>query len=288
MPRFRSQAAAASKDIRALLDRTRADLLAQLAGAAGDDRSASGYDRYLAAQRAEAIRRALEDLDAQARAVSDRTLAKLAVDGAGDVADRIEQLLGPAAPRIGVDVPTLQLVQDLAGAQVTGVLDDARRRINIAMQRGMAGALDLPGMAKEIDEALGGDAPVGRVENILRTESVRAYSQSEAAAVEKLAEGPVADELIKRWRVADRTARTRPSHLAIDGQERELKDLFNVGGGATAATPPGSGVGHEANGPADPSLPVEEAASCRCTVHYVLRSAAEQPYIARSRAGATT
>lgn len=287
MPRFRSEAAAASKDIRALLDRTRADLLALLAGDAGADRSTTDYDRFVAAQRADAIRRALEALEAQTRAVSDRTLATLAADGAADVGAKIEQLVGMTAPRVGVDIPTLQLVQDLAGAQVTGVLDDARRKINIAVQRGMAGALDLPAMQREIDEALGGDAPVARVETILRTEGVRAYSQSEAAAIEKLADGPVADELIKRWKVADRTARTRPSHLAIDGQERELGDLFNVGGGATAATPPGSGVGFEANGPADPSLPPEEAISCRCTVHYVLRSLAEQPYIARSRAGAT-
>lgn len=287
MPRFRSQANAAAKDVRGLLDRARADILALLAGDVGADRSTTDYDRFLATQRADAIRRALADLDAQARAVSDRTLATLAADGAGDVAAKFEQLLGPVAPRVGVDVPTLQLVQDLAGAQVTGVLDEARRKINIAMQRGMAGALDAPGMQKAIDEALGGDAPVARIENIFRTESVRAYSQAEAAAIEKIAEGPIGDELIKRWRVADRTPRTRPSHLAIDGQERELKDLFNVGGGATAATPPGSDVGHKANGPADPSLPVEEVAECRCTVHYIPRSAAEQPYIARSRAGAT-
>lgn len=286
MPRFRSAAKAAAKDVRALLDRARADILAMLAGDAGADRSTTDYDRYLATQRAEGIRRALEDLDAQARAISDRTLSVLAADGAGDVGSKIEQLLGAMAPRVGVDVPTLQLVQDLAGAQVTGVLDEARRKINITMQLGMAGSLDGPAMQRQISEALGGDAPVARVEDIFRTEGARAYTQSEAAAVERLAETPVADEMIKRWRVADRSPRTRPSHLAIDGQERELGDLFNVGGGATAATPPGSSVGHQANGPGDPSLPVEEVASCRCTVHYVLRSSAEQPYIDRKHAGA--
>lgn len=47
--------------------------------------------------------------------------------------------------------------------------------------------------------------------------------------------------------------RTRPSHFAADGQRRRLEDPFRVGG-------------FDLDRPGDPNAPIQEIASCRCTI----------------------
>ncbi len=268
--------------IRALLEQTRADMLGVLL----DDldpagRSPTDYDRFLAQQKERAIGEALVRLERELLAASNDTLAGAAQLGVDDLAGRMGQLL-VRAPTIGVDTGTLQFVQQFAGTQIVGVVSDVRVKVNGAMQRAIAGALDLRGLQREIRDAFGGNVTSSRVERIVRTETVRAYTQAQAAADEQLVDEDVDLELIKVWVTVggDRgDGRNRSSHLAIHGQERELWQLFNVGGGATDATEPGSSVGFKANAPADPSLPPAEGIQCRCTVHYRQRNRAKQPYI---------
>ena len=68
-------------------------------------------------------------------------------------------------------------------------------------------------------------------------------------------------DMVKEW-IATPDVRTRPTHLAADGQRVALNEKFTVGG-------------FQADFPADPSLPPAEAYSCRCTVGYLIPD--EQP-----------
>lgn len=282
MPSSQRDAGQTISAIRALLDRTRADLLGSLLDDVDTNLSPTDYDRFLVGQRLEQIDATMARLEFDVRTLADDELAAAAERGVADVVDRLSALDTPSSTPIGVDVPTLQLVQDIAGAQVRVALEEIKGKVNLAVQRAMAGGLDLRGLQREIRDAFAGNVTEDRIDKIIRTETVQAYSQAQAAADEKLAGTPVADELIKRWNAvggAGGDGRNRVDHMAIHGQERELDQLFNIGGGATAATPPGAAVGEKANGPADPSLSARQAIRCRCFITYHPRSRAKQDYI---------
>lgn len=268
----------AVREIRAVLDRTRGDLLAMLSedvpGVAPTE-----YDRFIAQSRVEAIDRALAQFEAEAVGTVSREIEAASRAAVQEVRRRLTAVTSPPPGLlIGVDIRTMEFVQDLAATQVRAVAEEVKAKIRGALQRAMAGGLTRVELEREIAKALGGDATMARVERIVRTETNQAFTQAEAAANEQLAETAVADDLIKVWR-ATKDGRTREEHLLVDGQERELDQLFSVGGGATAATPPGSGVGEQANAPLDPSLSAENAVNCRCTVVYIPRAEAKQPYI---------
>lgn len=69
----------------------------------------------------------------------------------------------------------------------------------------------------------------------------------------------------KEW-IATPDPRTRPTHIAADGQRRDLAEPFTVGG-------------YSADFPADPSLPPAERYNCRCTIGYLIpeREARQAP-----------
>lgn len=265
-----------------LLERTRAEMLGILADDVAGSSAPAQYDRFLAQQKEQAILRQMELLARDALAYSDERLSDAAGKAVKDHAKRIGAIGGTGEPIIGVDPSTLAFVQDFAGAQIRGVLDSVRSKVNSAMQRAIAGALDLRALQREVRDAFGGDVTAARIERIVRTETVRSYSQAQAAADEQLVDRDVDLDVIKLWR-SSKDTRTRASHRAIDGQERELWQPFHLGEGAAASTGPDEGVGFEANGPADPSLPAEEGINCRCTVIYVPRERARQPYIEKDR-----
>jgi SPP1 gp7 family putative phage head morphogenesis protein len=169
--------------------------------------------------------------------------------------------------------------ESTAGDLVREWAEGVGRRVRLATTRAVAGGLTEREYLKAIRDAMGDEGTVARVERIARTEVNRAYQQQRAANDEQLHDAGV--DLVKRW-VATLDDRVRDTHLAIHGQERELLDLFNVGGHATFDTPPKSSAGHKANGPMDPTLPAEESINCRCDVIYVDRAAAERRYIRKS------
>ncbi len=72
-------------------------------------------------------------------------------------------------------------------------------------------------------------------------------------------------DMLKEW-IATPDPRTRPTHIAADGQRQPLSEPFTVGG-------------YSADFPADPSLPPSERYNCRCTVGYVMpeREARQAP-----------
>lgn len=85
-----------------------------------------------------------------------------------------------------------------------------------------------------------------RANRIARTEAVGSYNAATLAAL--------ADEGVtgKQW-VSTRDARTRPTHIAADGQTVPLGEPFIVGGSALMM-------------PGDPSGPASDTINCRCTI----------------------
>lgn len=94
-----------------------------------------------------------------------------------------------------------------------------------------------------------------RAEVIARTESLRAvHAGNEELFRQAIARGDIhADQLTRTWNAAH-DGRVRPSHRAMDGQERKLGQKFETGDGVLIAYP------------GDPSAPIDETAQCRCAI----------------------
>jgi hypothetical protein len=241
-----------------------------LSGRGALGRSPTDFDLVTAARRKAAIEAEIARLErAVATTVGEgsRAAAHLAADAARDV----------AGVTVGVDARAVAYAQSSAADKVVAVTDLAKAQMRSAITRGLAGGLTMEELHAEIRKALGGGETEARLERIVRTELGNAYGQQSAAQDEVLLERGA--DVIKVWQ-ASRDGRTRDDHLAIDGQERELDEDFNVGRGATKSTPPG-GVGYPAAAPQDPRLPPEQAIQCRCTRVYRRREDAKQPYTRR-------
>lgn len=89
-----------------------------------------------------------------------------------------------------------------------------------------------------------------KAEDMSRTVATGAFNGANLFAAQAREE-ILGIELEKAW-LATIDSRTRPSHFAADGQRRKLNEPFNVGGASL-------------DRPGDPSGPIEEIASCRCT-----------------------
>lgn len=91
---------------------------------------------------------------------------------------------------------------------------------------------------------------MGKAEDLSRTVATGAFNGANLFAAQAREE-IMGIELEKVW-LATIDQRTRPSHFAADGQRRKLDEPFNVGGA-------------DLDRPGDPSGPIAEIASCRCT-----------------------
>lgn len=194
-----------------------------------------------------------------------------------DAARKAAKALHRGPADLGVDAGAISAAASNAAMEVRAVTDGLRAELNSAITRAFTGELDAAGLEQAIRDAFDGEVLEHRVERIIRTEVGEVFGRQQARVDQELA-GMGAD-LIKRW-VTAQDGRTRPSHAAIHGQERELDEPFSVGDGATASTPPG-GPGFPADAPLDPGLPAGDRINCRCTVVRVPRSQARQAYIAK-------
>lgn len=197
--------------------------------------------------------------------------------GAAQAAQAQGQASGGAVP-IEVSTSAVLRAQISAAEQVVGIGRSVRTALNQAVVDALTGGADRQAFESAIRDAMGPDVLEQRVERIARTELSKVYMGQQAVADQVLAHAPGVD-LIKRWVKSGKgPGRSRPEHDAIHGQERELDDLFDMGGGATAETPPGGGA-WRCMGPLDPSLPAAMAIHCGCDVVRVPRSEAQQSYI---------
>jgi len=95
-----------------------------------------------------------------------------------------------------------------------------------------------------------------RGENVARTEALGALNEASDEALRQVVdEGLAPQESIIRIWDATLDARTRPDHVAADGQERGLNEAFDVGGVAMMH-------------PGDFSAPAEQVINCRCVARH--------------------
>jgi hypothetical protein len=241
--------------------------------------AATDFDTFQALTKKEALQQEMDRLEGE--------LLKRVQGGAERMADatvkRAQQQAAPdAGPALGlsVDAGAVRRAQMDAASEVVGVSKSVRTALNVAVVDALTGASDRPAFEKAVRDAMGPDVLEHRVERIARTELSKAYMGQQAANDRVLARAPGVD-LIKRWVKSGKgTGRSRPEHDAMHGQERELDEDFDMGGGATAATPPGGGL-YRCAGPLDPRLPASMVVHCGCDVVRVAREEAQQAYISK-------
>lgn len=242
----------------------------------------TSYSRTVALRRKQALEAGIDRLE---REIAERAGEVLRDVGKAATLEAAGASGAVGQPGVGIQATAVATAIESAGAEVRNVTDAIRREIGAAVTRAVSGRLTAEEYANALRSAFDGKAPAYRIERILRTETSGVWMAQQAAVDETLAEtGP---DLVKRWETVGGSrgdGRNRDSHLLIHGQERELDEPFSVGGGATDATPPGSGVGEQAMSPLAANLSAGERINCRCRYVRVPRSEARQPYIAKSRA----
>lgn len=140
----------------------------------------------------------------------------------------------------------------LAQAQnrLVGIGNELWFNARTAIAEGLAAGEDMPTIAGRVRAAAGVTEPRARV--IARTESHGARNTVNAASVRRAASAfGSANAFARRWQAAE-DARTRPTHVAADGQTVPLNEPFTVGRASL-------------DFPGDPLGPPEEVINCRCT-----------------------
>lgn len=260
----------------AALQRARAQVVDLLTADLTDADGPTDFSRFVAERRKQAIEQAITRLERELLGVAEETATE-ATRAAAEAAS------AKAGIGVAVDPGVVAYAADWSANEIVGVTAALKARVRGQITNALAGGMTRAQLVAGIRDAFSGKVTQGRIERILRTEVITAFTQMDAAAHVAMKRAGV--DLIKVWRHSGKAPhRARDSHEAIDGQERELDEPFNVGGGATARTPPGN-VGHKAMVPLDPRLPPEEAIHCGCYVIEVPRGQAKQAYIDKAAKG---
>lgn len=174
--------------------------------------------------------------------------AQVFIDAAGSVHAGMVSATGVSAlPTVG----SLVAEQYLAAATNTfnevgnDLWETARNELLDGFERGES----IPQLADRLRQSAGMTARTAVL--VGRTQVI------EASNAGSLATARVSGlKMEKEW-IATPDPRTRPTHLAADGQRVGLSEQFTVGG-------------YQADFPAAPSLPPSERYNCRCTLGYVM------------------
>lgn len=240
-----------------------------------------GFDNLVALQRKQAIDREIDSLEAELNARARKTAST--VTNAIAPAGRATPILGLT---VGINTRAIVRASQSAAAEVRGVTNAVRADVNKAILRALTGELEGPALDQEIRRAFRKPVTDARVARILRTEIGEIFTQQQAERHVQMASAGI--DMVKVWvhkhggrRMYAGNGRPlfREDHVLIHGQERELLEEFDVGGGATAATPPGGGM-YRANAPLDPGLPPEQRIHCGCETIEIPRAKAKQAYTA--------
>lgn len=111
----------------------------------------------------------------------------------------------------------------------------------------------IPQLAARIEQTLsatGADRWENRATTVARTEAIGALNAAKLEAFRQYRDEWGEDDLVKVWISTD-DARTRPTHVAADGQRAGLDEAFIVGGARLQF-------------PGDPTGPADEVINCRC------------------------
>jgi len=192
------------------------------------------------------------------QAVADQLLplaAEVFVDSALKVrAEMIDALPLRSIPALG----SLAAEQYLAQAKNTfeQVGDHLWATARAQLSQGFEAGESIPQLADRLRQSAGLSARTGVL--VARTQVIEA-SNSGSIAMARVS----GIEMLKEW-IATPDLRTRPTHLAADGQRVALSAPFLVGG-------------FTCDFPAAPNLPPSERYSCRCTQGYVIPDREKAP-----------
>jgi hypothetical protein len=271
------------ESLKALADARRSVEHVLATGLRADGQSATDFEHFSAVQKKAAIEREIAALERRLVEISGRAVGEASVVAADESTKDARKVAGDRIPALRIDAGVLAYSQATAADQVVAVTDDMKAALRVAITKNLAGGSTRGELEQRIREVLGDQASEARVERIVRTEIGRALEQQKAAHDEVLADMGV--DMVKRWLHGPVTKWSRPDHIAMDGQERELWEPFHMGFGSTDETPPDDppAEAFEVNGPMDPTLPADQVVNCKCTVVRVPRSQALQPYISKTR-----
>lgn len=213
--------------------------------------------RELTPKLADVIRRTADE-------IRSGIIAVVGPDLPGAVVDQITGVAVPDAPP--VPIPTLNDVTAIdilsaASNRMRNIGDVLWQNIRAELVDGLAAGDGIPELADRVRAA----APLteARARMVARTETIGA---SNGAAMAQARSTGL--QMSKRW-LATEDARTRPSHVAADGQTVALNEPFMVG----------IPVAGPLDFPGDPTGPASEIIQCRCSVLFLISSGAN-PFVA--------
>jgi len=157
------------------------------------------------------------------------------------------ELLG-ITPRF-VEPQVLRFAQAHAARQVVAINSSTEERIRGIVSRAIAEGQVVKEIARAIESTLT-DSAKPRSFAIARTEVGMATS-----AGDHLAARESGIRLVKVWLTANDGGERHPSEPGLEGQTREMGDLFDVRGAPMLY-------------PLDPNGPASEVVNCRCTLDY--------------------
>lgn len=210
----------AIKRTQGLLNQTRKNILGELAGAPADSWQA---------HRLGELKRAVEG---QLNTFKGELQGKIAKDQAAgwsmgkQLVDGPIQAAGIRASLTELSTTTLSVLQGYSADLVTGLSQDAFRKVNTQITQGILGEKTPFEIMQNISkDVFGVDKGIAaRAETITRTEIARVQNAATQARQEQTVKAGV--PLKKRWTGCS----SRPEHLAVEGQIRDVDEPFDVGG----------------------------------------------------------
>lgn len=225
---------------------------------AAEQKAVARFDRLLAPIFAEAIEGYVNTLTAADPTVFDGVDAKVSMAVTQMIEEEFTEIYLTAAidttkkaPVVPDDFPAVvnqkaMVYESQATNRIVGASEalwaDVRDQVVTNLYLGM----DIDVMQEQVAKI--GQFATGRAEAIARTETLGAYNGGDWDGYKALAEfGPTH----KMW-LATADARTRPSHVEVNGTVVEMDEPFQVGGVSMMR-------------PHDPGAPAAEVVNCRCT-----------------------
>ncbi len=167
---------------------------------------------------------------------------------------RVKQALGDQLERKyteeQLDKMSAKYIKDWVQERVTEVSKTTANKISKAINEGRANDRTHRQIARDIEDATGGEIGDARARTIARTE-IHSATQAGSLASAEDADIP---GLKKEWlTVGDE--RVRQDHADADGQRQELDEPFDIGGESLMQ-------------PGDPTASPDETINCRCVLTY--------------------
>jgi uncharacterized protein with gpF-like domain len=242
---------AARKNILELLDEARKRIIAQLAGL-----NPSSFNAAQLNVLKHSIDQAMDQFAREA-AIDVSTFQSQAASLGAQTASAPLAATGLEASAFGqVSRTTLAIAQGYSADLITAMSRDAALKINSTIQRAFLGGQQMTDIIDQLGRALNNGESTGlfgpiaeRATSIATNEILRVHSIAAQARMSDLKERH--PDLLKMWHHTPAARVPRMSHIAADGQVRDVNDPFDVDG-------------EQLMFPRDPNGSAENTINCHC------------------------